>query len=216
MADVRCSGGLGHPVSSSRFEYEIVGLGTIPARSNIGCSVCLNVSSLRGIEFGMVVLEDHVDVNVVLAVRAVQRFRFDVVDDEAGGRVFGQLGPDDSGGLFENAPGHCLGVNLLVAVVGSMRSVGQMPRAVGLWSNGRGGQCDLFTRNPRLIPSPASSSPSTRSGQSSAVISQNRHSCLVGTRVAAFSAASLRIIAQRVCTDWPSTASAGIRTVWSW
>ena len=123
MADVRCSGGFGHPVSSSRFEYEIVGLGTIPARSNIGCSVCLNLSSLRGIEFGMVVLEDHVDVNVVLAVRAVQRFRFDVVDDEAGGQVFGQLGPDDSGGLFENAPGHCLGVNLLVAVVGSMRSV---------------------------------------------------------------------------------------------
>ena len=57
MADVRCSGGLGHPVSSSWFEYEIVGLGTIPARSNMGCSVCLNVSSLRGIEFGMVVLE---------------------------------------------------------------------------------------------------------------------------------------------------------------
>ena len=47
------------------------------------------------------------------------------------------------------------------------------------------------------------------------VMSQKRHSCLLGTRAAGFSAASLRINAPRFCMNWSSTASAGMRAVWS-
>ena len=44
---------------------------------------------------------------------------------------------------------------------------------------------------------------------------QKRHSCGLGTRLAGLSADSLRINAPRFCTNWSSTASAGMRTVWS-
>ena len=46
-------------------------------------------------------------------------------------------------------------------------------------------------------------------------MSQKRRSCGLGTRLAGLSADSLRINAPRFCTNWSSTASAGMRTVWS-
>ena len=54
-----------------------------------------------------------------------------------------------------------------------------------------------------------------RSWQSGALMSQNRHSCGLGTRLAGLSYASLRINAPRFRINWSSTASAGMRTVWS-
>ena len=72
-----------------------------------------------------------------------------------------------------------------------------------------------FTQKSVVVPSMASSSDSTRSGQSSAVMSQKRHSYALGTRLAGLSAASLRINVPRFRMNWSSTASAGMRTVWS-
>ena len=42
---------------------------------------------------------------------------------------------------------------------------------------------------------------------------EKRHSCVLGTCLAGFSAASLRINAPRFWMNWSSTTSAGMRTV---
>ena len=68
----------------------------------------------------------------------------------------------------------------------------------------------------RVVPSRGSVSVFICSGQSAALMSQKRHCCLLGTRAVGLSAASLRINAPRFCMNWSSTASAGMRTVWSW
>ena len=65
------------------------------------------------------------------------------------------------------------------------------------------------------MPLWGSDPPSMRSGQSAALMSQKQHSCLLGTRAGGVSAASLRINVPRFCMNCSSTASAGIRTVWS-
>ena len=56
---------------------------------------------------------------------------------------------------------------------------------------------------------------STRSGQSAAVMSQKRHSCRLGTRLAGSAAERRRINLPRFWMNSSSTASAGMRTVWS-
>ena len=56
---------------------------------------------------------------------------------------------------------------------------------------------------------------STRSGQSAALLSQKRHPCGLGIRLAGLSADSLRFNAPRFYTNWSSMASPEMRTVWS-
>ena len=63
---------------------------------------------------------------------------------------------------------------------------------------------------------PSSTSPSSsRSGQSAAVMGQNRHSPGLGTLLAGASDASLPINWDNLATNWSSTAEAGTSTTWS-
>ena len=66
-----------------------------------------------------------------------------------------------------------------------------------------------------VSPASGSAASSIRAGQSAAPMSQNRHSCRDGTRLAGSSADRRRMSAPRFWTNRSSTASGGMRTVWS-
>ena len=72
-----------------------------------------------------------------------------------------------------------------------------------------GGHC----QKSAVSPASGSEASSTRCGQSAAVMSQKRHSCLLGTRLAGWSADSRRMSAPRFCMNASSMASAGTRAV---
>ena len=65
-----------------------------------------------------------------------------------------------------------------------------------------------------VVPSGSGGPPSMRSGQSRTLMSQKRHSELLGTRPGGVSDPSRRMSEPRSSMNWPVSASCGIRTVW--
>ena len=66
-----------------------------------------------------------------------------------------------------------------------------------------------------VVPSSGWKFSSVGCGQSAALMSQNRHSCGLGTLLVGLPSGSRRINAARFCMNLSLTASGGMRIVWS-
>ena len=84
----------------------------------------------------------------------------------------------------------------------------EMSRKSGLRSSS-GTARGRAPQKSEVVLSCGSASPSMRYGQSAAVMSQNRHSCAFGTRLAGFLAASRRIKDPRSLMNWGVQAAPG-------